>query len=111
MSIFQVKEGMNEGTWMVGLTDAGYKMITPHRPSGSYNIVAARVLGLSYPDYLRFVRQNYSATLRGREGYSCASYKNRKDCVAVVTLLNDTWRKVEAVIISKMNEVTKGENS
>lgn len=110
MSIFQVKEGMNEGTWMVGLTDAGYKMITPYCPSGSYNIVAARVLGLSYPDYLRFVRQNYSATLRGREGYSYAIYKNRKDCVAVVTLLNDTWRKVEAVIISKMNEVTKGEN-
>ena len=108
MKAFKVTETCTENEYMVGLEDSIYQLIG--KQSGSFNIVAARVLDFTYPDYLRYVRQNHNATLKGKKGYSYAVYKDRKDCVAVVTLLNDAWRKVEAEIISKMDEVTKGEN-
>lgn len=105
MKAFKVTETCTENEYMVGLDDYIYQLIG--KQSGSFNIVAARILGFSYPDYLRYVRQNHNATLKGKEGYSYAIYKDRKDCVAVVTLLNDVWRRVEAVIVSKFNEVTE----
>lgn len=108
MRAFMVSEACNEGEYMVKLTDEMFSLMGCQ--SGSFNIVAARILGFSYPDYLRYVRDNHNAILKGKQGYSYAVYRDRKDCVAVVTLLNDTWRKVEAVITGKMNEVTKGEN-
>ena len=107
MRVFKVTEACTENEYTVGLEDSIYKLIG--KQSGSFNIVAARILGFTYPDYLRFVRQSYNATLKGKQGYSYAIYKDRKDCVAVVTLLNDAWRKVEAAIVSKFNEVMGGE--
>lgn len=109
MRAFMVSEACNEGEYMVRLTDEMFSLMGCQ--SGSFNIVAARILGFSYPDYLRYVRDNYNAVLKGKQGYSYAIYKDRKDCVAVVTLLNDTWRKIEAAIISKMNEITNGESN
>lgn len=106
MRAFVVGEAGNDGEYIVRLTDEMFSLMGCQ--SGSFNIVAARIFGFSYPDYLRYVRDNHNATLKGKQGYSYAVYKDRKDCVAVVTLLNDTWRKVETAIISKMNEVTEG---
>lgn len=108
MRAFKVEETCNEGEYMVRLTDEMFSLMGCQ--SGSFNIVAARILGFSYPDYLRYVRQNHNAILKGKDGYSYAIYKDRKDCVAVVTLLNDAWRKMEAAIISKMNEITTWDN-
>lgn len=108
MKAFIVGEACNEGEYIVRLTDEMFSLMGCQ--SGSFNIVAARILGFSYPDYLRYVRQNHNATLKGKEGYSYAIYKDRKDCVAVVTLLNDVWRRVEAAIVSKFNEVTEEPN-
>ena len=108
MRAFMASETCSEGEYTVKLTDEMFSLMGCQL--GSFNVVAARILGFSYPDYLRYVRDNHNATLKGKQGYSYAVYKDRKDCVAVVTLLNDTWRKVEAAITSKINEVTKGEN-
>lgn len=72
---------------------------------GSYNIIAARLFGLSYPDYLRYVRKNFNATLLGRNGYSWYCFKNKQDCARLVNLLNNTWAKME----KKMPEIMKGE--
>lgn len=108
MRAFKVGEACNEGEYMVRLEDSIYELMG--KQSGSFNIVAARILGFSYPDYLRYVRQNHHATLKGKGGYSYAVYKDRKDCVAVVTLLNDVWRRVEAAIVSKFNEVMEESN-
>lgn len=108
MRAFKVTEACTENEYMVGLEDSIYQLIG--KQSGSFNIVAARILGFTYPDYLRYVRQNHNATLKGKQGYSYAIYKDRKDCVAVVTLLNDAWRKVETAIINKFNEAMEGQN-
>lgn len=109
MRAFKVGETCNEGEYMVRLEDSMYELMG--KQSGSFNIMAARILGFTYPDYLRYVRQNHNATLKGKEGYSYAIYKDRKDCVAVVTLLNDAWRKVETIVVNKFNEGMKGETS
>lgn len=63
--------------------------------AGSFNVIAARVLGMTFPDYLRFVREKYSATLQGREGYTCYYFKNRQDCARLVNDLNRIWRNIE----------------
>ena len=98
MRFFNIDEGIEDNTWVVGLEDDAYALITPYYINGSYNIVAARMLGLSYPDYLRYIRQNYNATLRGRQGYSYAFFKNRNDCYDLVDLLNKKWKEVEEEI-------------
>lgn len=36
---------------------------------GSRNVIIARFLNLSYPDYLLFVKYNFNATLFGKSGY------------------------------------------
>lgn len=102
MKAFKVTETCTENEYMVGLDDYIYQLIG--KQSGSFNIVAARVLDFTYPDYLRYVRQNHNATLKGKKGYSYAVYKDRKDCVAVVTLLNDAWKKVEKAMVDKMED-------
>lgn len=47
---------------------------------GSYNILPARLFGLSYAEYLRFVREKYGAILHGKDGgylwYSFDDIKN-----------------------------------
>ena len=102
MKAFKVTETCTANEYMVGLDDYIYQLIG--KQSGSFNIVAARVLDFTYPDYLRYVRQNYNATLKGKKGYSYAVYKDRKDCVAVVTLLNDAWKKIEKAMVDKMED-------
>lgn len=108
MRAFKVGETCCEGEYMVRLEDSMYELMG--KQSGSFNILAARLLDFTYPDYLRYVRQNHNAVLKGKRGYSYAIYKDKKDCTDVVTLLNDVWEKVEAAIVSKFNEAAKGQN-
>lgn len=72
---------------------------------GSYNVIAARVCGMTFPDYLRFVREKYNATLRGREGYTHYYFKNRQDCAHLVNDLNRIWKNIEKEVM----EILKGE--
>lgn len=104
MNAFKVTEGIDNGTYMVGLEDFIYELFKVHYISGSYNILAARVLGFSYPDYLRYVRDNYKATLKGREGYSYAIYKNRNDCYDIVKELNRFWKLIENSFIENIKK-------
>lgn len=103
MNIFKVSEAMDSNTYMVGIEDTFYNIILPYRQKGSYNVIAARVLGFSYPDYLRYVRDNYNALLKGKEGYSYAYYKNKEDCHRIVVELNKMWELYEDKILKKLN--------
>lgn len=102
MRAFKITEGIDNNTYMVGLEDWIYNLIIPYHISGSYNIIAARILGFSYSDYLLYVRDNYNATLRGPKGYSYAIYKNKNDCYNIVKLLNEFWNKIEKDLIEKL---------
>lgn len=63
--------------------------------NGSYNVLQARLFGLSFPDYLRFVRVQYHATLVGKEGYTYFIFNNSADCDALVAELNKRWAAVK----------------
>ena len=56
---------------------------------GSYNVLVARVLNLSYPDYLRYARDRLGAELIGKgQKYVLAFFDNTKEVKALVNLLN-----------------------
>lgn len=63
--------------------------------ASSYNVVPARLLGFSYPDFLRYCEKN-GATLKGKNGYTHAVWKEKNDCNRVCELINKEWEKVAA---------------
>lgn len=58
---------------------------------GSYNVIAARLFGLSYANFLRFARKYYNGTIVGKQGYSYITFKNSADCDRMVKELNSRW--------------------
>ena len=61
--------------------------------TSSYHLIGARLLGLSYGDFLKFC-QSKGAKLRGNKGYTYPIWKNRKDCQGVCNILEKEWLKV-----------------
>lgn len=63
--------------------------------TGSFNVLFARVLGLSYVDFLRFVRDNYGATLHGKKStYISFSFDNKENARKFQFLMNDRWNEI-----------------
>lgn len=61
----------------------------PHGTSGSYNVFIARVLNLSYADYLRYSRDRLGAELVGKNSrYVVPYYNNDASTSALIKLLN-----------------------
>lgn len=57
--------------------------------TGSYNIVCARLVGLSYADYLRMCRDCFGAEIIGKNSiYPVAYFQRSKELSALVDLLN-----------------------
>ena len=65
------------------------KFLFPTGTSGSYNVFIARVLNLSYADYLRYSRDRLGAELIGKQSrYVMAYYDKNQTTEAFVKLLN-----------------------
>ena len=65
------------------------KFLFPTGTSGSYNVFIARVLNLSYADYLRYSRDRLGAELVGKQSrYVMAYYDKNQTTEAFVKLLN-----------------------
>lgn len=92
-----VKENC-DGLFLIGMDDVPFAEYAAQYMNGSYNVLAARILGFTYPDYLRYVRQNFNGELRGKEGYSYCIFKNKKDAMKLALKLNKEWEKIEKVI-------------
>jgi len=61
----------------------------PHGTAGSYNVFVARVLNLSYADYLRYARDRLGAELIGKNTrYVVPYYDNNASTSALIKLLN-----------------------
>jgi hypothetical protein len=99
MKAFYVDEMPIIGKYRIGLCDETYQFVREEVQKtegafstlGSYNILAARVFGLPYPDYLRMVRDNYGAVLNGKEGYIIYSFTNKENAHKLVKELNIRW--------------------
>ena len=65
------------------------KFLFPTGTSGSYNVFIARVLNLSYADYLRYSRERLGAELIGKQSrYVMAYYDKNQTTEAFIKLLN-----------------------
>ena len=58
--------------------------------TGSFNLLPARLLRLSYADYLRYCRDVYGAEVIGKNNYYPVAYfKNDTKTKQLVTMLNE----------------------
>ena len=56
---------------------------------GSYNVICARLIGLTYPQYLRMCRDCFGAEIIGKgSNYPVAYFKRSKELDALIELLN-----------------------
>ena len=61
----------------------------PKGTSGSYDVFIARLLGLSYPDYLRWARDRLGAELIGKnKKYVTVLFDNNETVQTLVKILN-----------------------
>lgn len=61
--------------------------------NASYNTLAARMFGLSYPEYCRMARDKFNGVIHGRQGgYITVTFQDPKDCDAIVKELNKRWK-------------------
>ena len=66
-----------------------FENLPPMHTSGSFNLLAARVMGLSYPQYLRFCRDMVGGEIVGKNHlYPIAYFNKTVNLVAFVRLLN-----------------------
>lgn len=90
-NIFIVRERSSEG-YMIGLN---FDLLPNVYTKGSFNVLGARVLGLSYADYCRLCRDEYGARIVGKGCLYCFPvFPDKKSAQRVVSLLNETaeWR-------------------
>ena len=64
--------------------------------SGSFNLLPARLLNLSYADYLRFCRDVYKAEIIGKNSmYPVAYFKNDAATGELIRTLNERISQIE----------------
>ena len=89
---FTVREDNDLKNWIIGLTETFFEKYPDFILNQSYGILAARLIGFSYPDYLRYCAVN-GATLKGREGFPHPTFKDKKDAEKICNLINKEWDK------------------
>ena len=71
------------------------EMPFPNGTRGSYTLLIARLLNISYTDYLRYARDRLGADLVGKNArYVVAYFDNNKEARALIRLLNSRMNYV-----------------
>lgn len=83
----------NNNTYMIRYSDEVYAFVG--KTGSSFNVLPARVMGLSFPSFLRFARDKYNATLGGQsKKYVTMTFENKKDCQELCDVLNKRWEAI-----------------
>ena len=62
---------------------------------GSYQVIQARVMGLTYANYLRYLRDVHGAILMDTHNwYPAAYFKTKEDAYKILHLLNTRAREI-----------------
>ena len=87
-----------DGKFMVGFDDLLYQTVIEkleHAPSGSWNLLPARILGISYAEYLRYARDKYNGVLYGKgHKYPVVKFKTENDCRSLCKELLLRWARM-----------------
>lgn len=85
-----------DDNWMVGILIEQFLIGQGEIPwyfTSSYNVPPARLLGFTYPDYLRYCRA-HGAMLRGKNGYTHAVWTDKKECEKICKQIQAEWEKL-----------------
>lgn len=86
----------DETNWRIGADNLDW--VNGQNQDGcSFNVLPARLLDMTYPDYLKYLR-SLGAELRGRTGYPYAIFKDKKSCEEVCKSLNKEWNKIKEYV-------------
>lgn len=102
MELFRVEKSFyDNGLYVIEINHKDFNILSPRREEdkfiGSFNLLAARVMGLSYANYLRMCRDVYNAILTGKnEKYPIAHFK-RNEAERLTRLLNERINLVRKV--------------
>ena len=84
---FYSEESMNPGMYMIRVN---FDVLPNMHTSGSYNVLAARVVGLSYAQYLRMCRDEFGAELIGKGNtYVLAYFDTEQKADKLAKFLNE----------------------
>lgn len=89
MRYFKVIEAPYDNNhFIISGTDAYYDYFK--WTDGSYNVYHARIMGLTYASYLRMVRDNFGAKLRGKgHKYPSSFFEDKKDAEKLAKILDE----------------------
>ncbi len=90
-------EGITEDIWKVGIDDLNW-VNNANTCGCSYVVLPARLLGMTYPDYLRWCRSK-GGELRGKTGYTTVVFKDKNICKEICDMINKEWKRVEKVCL------------
>lgn len=65
-----------------------------YSPICSYNILKARIFNLYYDEFLRYVRDKYHASLKGKTGYVVEFFREEKDAQNFCKAINERFNKI-----------------
>ena len=92
MKAFEVRNTCDLENWMIGLTMEFHEKCPDLICRQSYLIFAAKLLGLTYADYLRYCVQCGGA-VKGRNAFPVAYFKDKKIAERICLLINKEWDK------------------
>lgn len=100
MKAFEIRETCDSGNWIIGLTLEFHENCPDLICHNSYAILAARLLNLSYPEYLRYCASK-GGTLKGRTGFPIVYFKQKKLAEEICQLINKEWDRFYQVYLSQ----------
>ncbi|MBQ2176253.1 MAG: hypothetical protein II453_14725 [Alphaproteobacteria bacterium] len=72
------------------------------KTNGSFSVLYARILGLSYANMLRYLEDYYDAKVTGKDGIYCViRFPSEKQCLRVCDLLSSRWTR----LLGKINAI------
>lgn len=84
----------SNGGYMVGVDEMTWVSENNIKFHSSYHVIGARLLGLTYVDYLHYL-ESLGGTIRGRQGYAFVSFKDKAAVQKVCDELQKRWNEFE----------------
>lgn len=88
-----------DGTFTIGFKDISFAGEEGFSYKSSYHVLPSRLLGFSFPDYLKYCSTN-GATIRGAGAgkYCYPVWKTQPKCKELCNRVNNEWNKIRKVI-------------
>ena len=93
---FTVQENPN-GKFIISLSEKFHIDFPDFICHQSYLIFAARLLGMTYPSFIRYCA-THGGELVGRQGYPAIYFKSKTDAKLIVKLINSNYKLFSAAL-------------